>query len=199
MEASNEQPKQTPEGAIIETHQRQKGLSSRKAAELAGMSDARWRQIVNGYQSIAKGLKAPVVGPPETIARMAKVVGAHYSEFEPIRTDVFNIMFDEFVEEAKARGDIPSDEAMEKITENYEHDHSTAQLDLAAMYVRGDIGGEDHRDDLLDVLGNDDIVDAVRKRIQSLTAEVKRLRAEVSHLRENLDNTKLAAGPDDEE
>lgn len=64
---------QRPEGALIEKALRMKGLSARQAATDAGMSDARWRQIVSGYQSIS-GQLVPVVGPDETIARMARVV-----------------------------------------------------------------------------------------------------------------------------
>lgn len=52
-----------------------KGLSARAAASQAGMSDARWRQIVNGYASAGAGQTIEVVGPDETIARMARVVG----------------------------------------------------------------------------------------------------------------------------
>lgn len=50
-------------------------LSARQAATKAGMSDARWRQIVNGYQSAGAGQTVEVRGPDETIARMAHVVG----------------------------------------------------------------------------------------------------------------------------
>lgn len=49
-------------------------LSVRKAAPRADISEGRWRQIVNGYQSIGKGVYAPVSAPPETLARMAAVL-----------------------------------------------------------------------------------------------------------------------------
>lgn len=39
------------------------------------MSETRWRQISNGYQDVGRGHRVPTVGPPETIARMAQVVG----------------------------------------------------------------------------------------------------------------------------
>lgn len=68
------QDHQRPEGALIEKALRMKGVSARHAASEAGMSDARWRQIVSGYQSVS-GQLVPVVGPDETIARMARVVG----------------------------------------------------------------------------------------------------------------------------
>jgi hypothetical protein len=72
-----EVPAQRPEGELIaaalEAHQPK--LSARKAAEMAGMSDGRWRQIVNGYQNAGAGNYIPVRAPAETIARMADVVG----------------------------------------------------------------------------------------------------------------------------
>jgi transcriptional regulator with XRE-family HTH domain len=50
-------------------------MSARKAAELAGISDTRWRNIVNGYQAIGQGQSIPIIAPAETLARMARVVG----------------------------------------------------------------------------------------------------------------------------
>lgn len=72
-----EVPEQRPEGALIERAReaRSPRLSIRAAAEAAGLSDGRWRQIVNGYQSAGASQYITVVGPAETIARMAKVVG----------------------------------------------------------------------------------------------------------------------------
>lgn len=66
---------QRPEGALIERAMRVKGISGRQAASEAGISDARWRQIVNGYMSAGAGQYVSVVGPDDTIARMARVVG----------------------------------------------------------------------------------------------------------------------------
>lgn len=72
-----EVPEQRPEGALIERAREAHNprLSIRAAADAAGMSDGRWRQIVNGYQSAGASQYITVVGPAETIARMAKVVG----------------------------------------------------------------------------------------------------------------------------
>lgn len=66
---------QRPEGALIENALRLKRMSARKAAEKAGMSDARWRQIVNGYASAGAGQVVEVRGPDDAIARMARVAG----------------------------------------------------------------------------------------------------------------------------
>jgi hypothetical protein len=68
---------QRPEGALIERAMatRTPKLSARKAARLAQISEARWRQIVSGYQTVSQGVRVPVVAPAKTIARMAKVAG----------------------------------------------------------------------------------------------------------------------------
>ncbi|MEU0276067.1 hypothetical protein [Streptomyces sp. NPDC006307] len=54
-------------------------MSARSAASQAGLSDARWRQIVSGYQSVS-GAYVPVRAPAETLARMAQVVGVSAEE-----------------------------------------------------------------------------------------------------------------------
>lgn len=54
-------------------------MSVRKAAEKAGISEGRWRQIVKGYQATSGG-RIPVIGPAETVARMAVVVGVTAEE-----------------------------------------------------------------------------------------------------------------------
>ena len=51
-------------------------LSVRSAADQAGMSDARWRQIAKGFKYEAGGIRIPARAPADTLARMAKVVGA---------------------------------------------------------------------------------------------------------------------------
>ncbi|MFB7115168.1 hypothetical protein [Streptomyces sp. NPDC056291] len=67
-------PGPPPEGALIKAGLKLRRLSARKAAEQAGMSDARWRQITSGYQSVS-GSRIPVRAPAETLARMALVAG----------------------------------------------------------------------------------------------------------------------------
>lgn len=51
-------------------------LSVRKAAEAAGISEGRWRQISKGYNQATKDTRVPVRAPADTLARMARVVGA---------------------------------------------------------------------------------------------------------------------------
>lgn len=68
-------PAQPREGALIEAARARRvpRLSIRKLAELAGISDARWRQIENGYSTPRKDIHVPVTAPAETLARMAQV------------------------------------------------------------------------------------------------------------------------------
>lgn len=67
-----ERPAPPPEGVLISTAIKRLNLSQRKAAQLAGMSEGRWRQIVQGFQTVS-GTHIPVRGPADTVARMAQV------------------------------------------------------------------------------------------------------------------------------
>jgi transcriptional regulator with XRE-family HTH domain len=78
----HERPEQPPEGALIGMAQKRSPLSARKAAEMAGLSEGRWRQIVSGYQTVSKGVYAPVHAPAETLARMARAVGVTPEQLE---------------------------------------------------------------------------------------------------------------------
>ncbi|MCB8798965.1 helix-turn-helix domain-containing protein, partial [Escherichia coli] len=84
-----EKPQQTPEGKAIASRQRALGISTRAAARKVGLSEARWRQIVNGYQNVGQGLMVPVIGPAETVARMARSLDLSSEYFQEIgREDV---------------------------------------------------------------------------------------------------------------
>lgn len=65
----------------MDAARRRARLSIREAARRAGMSDARWRQITSGYQSVS-GEPIPVTAPAETLARMAQVVGVTGEELQ---------------------------------------------------------------------------------------------------------------------
>ena len=77
-----DRPRQRPEGALIEKALRNSGLSIRQAADAAGLSEGRWRQITAGYQSLGSGQYRAVVGPAKRIARMAQVVGLSPQQLE---------------------------------------------------------------------------------------------------------------------
>ncbi len=80
--AMDQRPEPPPWGKLISDALKRSGLSARKAAQRAGMSDGRWRQITSGYQNVSRGVFAPVQGPAETVARMAQVVGATPEQLE---------------------------------------------------------------------------------------------------------------------
>lgn len=52
----------------------QPGLSIRKTADKAGLSEARVRQIINGYTSAGRGQYVEVFAPAETIANLMDAV-----------------------------------------------------------------------------------------------------------------------------
>lgn len=64
----------TPHGRLIE--EARGSLSKRAAAQLAGISEGRWRQIVTGVQKAGGGVEIPVNPRPETLVAMAEAVGA---------------------------------------------------------------------------------------------------------------------------
>ncbi|WP_329307818.1 hypothetical protein OG322_26135 [Streptomyces sp. NBC_01260] len=66
-------PEPPPEAALITAALKRSGLTARQAAKESGLSDARWRQIVTGYQSVS-GSYLPVRAPDDRLALMARVV-----------------------------------------------------------------------------------------------------------------------------
>ena len=77
-----ERPEQRPEGRLLEAAMKRQRLSARKAARTANLSEARWRHIVSGSQPVSAGVWAPVRGPADTLARMAKAVGVTPGQLE---------------------------------------------------------------------------------------------------------------------
>lgn len=71
-------PTQPAEAELIERLRQavRPKLSVRKAAESAGISEGRWRQIAKGYNQVSKDTVVPSIAPADTLARMARVVGA---------------------------------------------------------------------------------------------------------------------------
>lgn len=71
-------PTPPPEAVLIEKLRRgiKPSLSIRRAAERAEVSEGRWRQIEKGYQQVGQDVQVAAQARPETLARMARVVGA---------------------------------------------------------------------------------------------------------------------------
>lgn len=99
-------PEQQPEAALIERKRKAQRpiLSVRKASEMAGLSEGRWRQIVLGYQSAA-GHKIPVTGPAETIKRMLDATGG-MSANELVELSTYRPDVAELYERNEGRGTI---------------------------------------------------------------------------------------------
>ncbi|HEY1616383.1 MAG TPA: hypothetical protein VGG25_02130 [Streptosporangiaceae bacterium] len=68
-------PEPPPWGVLLASRLATAGLSARRAARQAGISEGRWRQIASGYQVVSPGVYAPVRGPAGTVAAMAAVAG----------------------------------------------------------------------------------------------------------------------------
>lgn len=85
----SDEPDQRPEGALIaEALARHvPKISQRAAARRAEISETRWRQIVQGYQQLANGVRAPVSAPAETLARMAAAVDVTADDLRRVGRD----------------------------------------------------------------------------------------------------------------
>jgi len=74
---------QRPEGALIAAAiDAAPGVSRRTVADVVGMSEARARQIINGYASAGRGQTVEVVAPAATLAKIALAVGLDEAELE---------------------------------------------------------------------------------------------------------------------
>lgn len=115
----------------IERARLAKGVSVRRAAKVAGLSEGRWRQIAKGYQQVTKGVRAPVSAPVDTLARMALAVGLEPQQFDG-----------ELAEAMRAVGPVPpaDDTPVSERLEWFEFAHSTSRLasDTVLHLERGD-------------------------------------------------------------
>jgi transcriptional regulator with XRE-family HTH domain len=74
-------PPRPPVMDLIAERRRRRDLSLRRAGSLAGISEARWRQLENGYRTTRIG-PAPETAPARTLARMAAAVGVTPAELD---------------------------------------------------------------------------------------------------------------------
>lgn len=79
-------PTQTPEAKLIEELRQavRPKLSVRRAATMAGISEGRWRQIAKGYNQVSKETFVESIAPADTLARMARVVGATPGQLQEV-------------------------------------------------------------------------------------------------------------------
>lgn len=105
------------------------GISARKAASLAGMSDARWRHIVNGYQPIARNEQIAVTAPAQTLARMAKVVGVDADQLRAAGRE----------DAADELERLPTDDASQALGDEMEQASASAVLRVIATVLRSNL------------------------------------------------------------
>jgi transcriptional regulator with XRE-family HTH domain len=70
---------ETPPGADLIRHRREAaipGMSRRQAAEKAGISASQWSDVERGHKKAGSGVVVPVHATADTLARMARAVGA---------------------------------------------------------------------------------------------------------------------------
>lgn len=83
---------QQPEGALIESALKEKGLSQRQLAKQVELSEGRVRQVINGYKTEA-GQVLGIVGKAETVARLARAAGVTIDQMTQTgRNDVVDVM-----------------------------------------------------------------------------------------------------------
>ena len=82
-------PTQPPEAKLIDDLRQsiRPKLSVRRAALTAGISEGRWRQIIKGYNQATKDTALPAVAPADTLARMARTVGATAEQLREVGRD----------------------------------------------------------------------------------------------------------------
>jgi len=74
-------PTRPPEGALLRLVRLAAGMSVQDAATAAGISKARWSQVVGGHES-RRGRTQPVVASDGLLARMAAAVGVDADRIE---------------------------------------------------------------------------------------------------------------------
>ncbi|WP_158608009.1 helix-turn-helix domain-containing protein [Nocardia panacis] len=80
-------------GRLVQEARERARLSKREAAKRAGISEARWRQLELGYETV-RGQTLPVRTTPETVSGIAETTGADRRQllaaagFDPAVADV---------------------------------------------------------------------------------------------------------------
>lgn len=100
---------QPPVMQLIEQRRDRLGMSKRAAAALAGISEARWRQLENGYREI-RGIPVTEEAPDPTLARMALAVRLAPEDIRPFSERAAQILGD-LIAEREAHGQQDADDA----------------------------------------------------------------------------------------
>jgi transcriptional regulator with XRE-family HTH domain len=94
---------------LVEQRRGRLGMSKRAAAALAGISEARWRQLENGYREI-RGVPVTEEAPDHTLARMALAVRLAPGDVEPFSPRAAQMLGD-LIAEREAVGQQDADDA----------------------------------------------------------------------------------------
>lgn len=137
------EPHPPREAALVERARESLGLSVRKAAQKAGISEARWRQIAKGYTKVKADVSVPAVAPAATLAAMALAVGVTPSQLREVdRSDAAQILEVEVQGGGGWSGDlseVPDDallgELERRLRSRAETDGSVPPLQLVARRV----------------------------------------------------------------
>jgi hypothetical protein len=100
---------QPPVMQLVEQRRDRLGMSKRAAAALAGISEARWRQLENGYREI-RGVPVTEEAPDSTLARMALAVRLAPADVEPFSPRAAQMLGD-LLAERDAHGQQDADDA----------------------------------------------------------------------------------------
>lgn len=73
-----------PEGQLLYDAMKRKNLSFRSLASRIGLSDARVRNVINGYQAVGQGQRIDVTGPEDTVARLAQALDVTPEQLESV-------------------------------------------------------------------------------------------------------------------
>ena len=102
-------PPRPPVMQLIEQRRDRLGMSKRSAAALAGISDARWRQLENGGREI-RGIWIAEDAPDPVLARMALAVRLAPADIDPYSTRAAKMLGD-LIAERDASGQRDADDA----------------------------------------------------------------------------------------
>ena len=102
-------PPHPPVMQLIGQRRERLGMSKRAAAALASISEARWRQLENGYREI-RGVPVTEEAPDPTLARMALAVRLTPHDVEPFSPRAA-LMLADLITERETAGQQDADDA----------------------------------------------------------------------------------------
>lgn len=101
-----DKPAQRPEGKLLRTYIDRRNISVRALARRTDMSEARIRQIVNGYASAGRGQYIDVVAPASTLADLAYHLDIPLEELQSVgRADAGRELVERAFEWQKSRAE----------------------------------------------------------------------------------------------